>query len=105
MDKPSSEGGPEPHGNAMDGATPLPTGERFSFNFYKHWTQILLRQPREEPVVTLSRDEVTQGDTLSMVLYGITLDLLIGGTFYSGAIIDGTILRRQCYIKWDGGQE
>ena len=48
-------------------------GARFSFNFYKHWAQLLLRQLGELPVTILSREGVTQGDPLSMVLYGITL--------------------------------
>ena len=46
---------------------------RFALNCYKHWAQLLLRQPRELPVTILSREGVTQGDSLSMVLYGITL--------------------------------
>ena len=46
---------------------------RFAFNCYKHWEQLLLRQPGELPVTILSREGVTQGDPLSMVLYGITL--------------------------------
>ena len=50
-----------------------PAGARFAFNGYKHWAQLLLRQPREMPVTILSREGVTQGDPLSMVLYGITL--------------------------------
>ena len=48
-------------------------GERFAFNCYRHWAQILLRQPGEPPVTILNIEEVTQGDPLSMVLYGITL--------------------------------
>ena len=50
-----------------------PGGARIAFNCYKHWTQLLLRQPGELPVTILSREGVTQGDPLSMVLYGITL--------------------------------
>ena len=46
---------------------------RFALNCYKHWEQLLLRQPGELPVTILSREGVTQGDPLSMVMYGITL--------------------------------
>ena len=35
--------------------------------------QLILRQPGEPPVKILSREEVTQGDALLVVLYGITL--------------------------------
>ena len=52
---------------------PRMAGARFAFNCYKHWAQLLLRQPGELPVIILSREVVTQGDHLSMVLYGITL--------------------------------
>ena len=48
-------------------------GARFVFNCYKHWAQLLLRQPAKLPVTILSREGVTQGDPISMVLYGITL--------------------------------
>ena len=50
-----------------------PAGERFAFNFYRHWAQLLLLQPGELPVTILSREGVTQGDLFFMVLYGITL--------------------------------
>ena len=50
-----------------------PVGVRFAFNCYKHWAQLLLRQPGELPVTILRREGVTQGDPLSMILYGITL--------------------------------
>ena len=50
-----------------------PAGARFAFNCYKHWAQLLLRQPGEPPVTILSREGVTQVDPLSMVMYGITL--------------------------------
>ena len=45
----------------------------FAFNCYKHWAQLLPRQPGEPSVTILIREGVTQGDLLSMVLYGITL--------------------------------
>ena len=50
-----------------------PAGARFAFNYYRHWAQLLLRQPGDPPVTILSRSGVTQGDPLSTVLYGITL--------------------------------
>ena len=50
-----------------------PAGARFAFNYYNHWAQLLLRQPGELLVTILSREGVTQGDPLSMVLYVITL--------------------------------
>ena len=50
-----------------------PAGAIFAFNCYKHWAQLLLRQPGELTVPILSKEGVTQGDPLSMVLYGITL--------------------------------
>ena len=48
-------------------------GVRFAFNYYKNWVQLLLRQTGDLPVTILSREVFTQGDPLSMVLYGITL--------------------------------
>ena len=48
-----------------------PRGARFAFNCYRHWAQLLLRQQGEPPVKILSREGVTQGDPLSMVLYSI----------------------------------
>ena len=50
-----------------------PTGARFAFNCYRHCAQYILRQSGEPPVTILSREGVTQGDSLLMVLYGITL--------------------------------
>ena len=51
-------------------------GARFAFNYYRHWAQILFRQTGEPSLTILSREGVTQGDPISMVLYGITLDPL-----------------------------
>ena len=48
-------------------------GERFAFNCYRHWAQLLLRQPGELPVIILIQEGVTKGDPLSMLLYRITL--------------------------------
>ena len=42
------------------------------FTCYKHWAQLLLRQPEELPFTILIREGFTQGDPFSMVLYGIT---------------------------------
>ena len=59
----------------MDCVAPLADGGRFAFNCYRRWAQLFLRQPGKPPVKILSREGVTQGDPLSMVLYGITLVL------------------------------
>ena len=32
-----------------------PAGARFTFNFYRHWVQLLLRKTREPPVTILIR--------------------------------------------------
>ena len=50
-----------------------PAGTRFAFNCYRHWVKIILCQNGEPPVTILIREGVTQGDSLSMVLYGINL--------------------------------
>ena len=50
-----------------------PSGARFAFNFYRHWAQLLLCQTGQPPDTILSKEGVTQGDPLSMVLYGITV--------------------------------
>ena len=50
---------------------------RFEFNCYRHWVQLLLRQSGDAPVIILSQEVVTQGDSLSMVIYGITLVPLV----------------------------
>ena len=48
-------------------------GARFSFNCYRHSAQLLLRRRGEDCEIILSREGVTQGDPLSMVLYGLAL--------------------------------
>ena len=41
-----------------------PEGERFVFNCYSYWAQLLRRQSGEPPVKIRSIEEVTQGDPL-----------------------------------------
>ena len=47
-----------------------PSGARFAFNCYSHAGHIVLRGAFEW---LLSREGVTQGDPLSMVIYGLAL--------------------------------
>ena len=54
-----------------------PVKVRFAFNCYMHWAHLLICQIKEVPVTILGREGVTQGDPLSMVLYGITLTPLV----------------------------
>ena len=49
-----------------------PVGARFTLNLYRHWAQLLLRQPVDAPVIILRLEGVTQNEPLSMLLYGIT---------------------------------
>ena len=49
-------------------------GARFAFNCYRHEVQLIVRRPSGHPCYTLlSQEGVTQGDPLSMVLYGLAL--------------------------------
>jgi hypothetical protein len=50
-----------------------PSGARFAFNCYRHSATLLLRRPGEAALVLAGREGVTQGDPLSMVLYGLAL--------------------------------
>eukprot|EP00534_Pseudo-nitzschia_fraudulenta_P001034 CAMPEP_0201119006 /NCGR_PEP_ID=MMETSP0850-20130426/3183_1 /ASSEMBLY_ACC=CAM_ASM_000622 /TAXON_ID=183588 /ORGANISM="Pseudo-nitzschia fraudulenta, Strain WWA7" /LENGTH=295 /DNA_ID=CAMNT_0047384539 /DNA_START=18 /DNA_END=901 /DNA_ORIENTATION=+ len=51
-----------------------PHGARFAFNCYRHSAQLVLRgEPGSRCSILLSREGVTQGDPLSMVLYGLSL--------------------------------
>ena len=50
-----------------------PVGPRFTFNFYKHCEHLILHHPRDPPGTLLSREGVTQGDPLLMVLYAIKI--------------------------------
>ena len=48
-------------------------GARFSFNCYRHLAQLILRRNSGHCAVLLSREGITQGDPLSMILYGLAL--------------------------------
>ena len=50
-----------------------PAGARFAFNCYRHAAQLILRKPGRPCSILLSQEGVTQGDPLSMVLYGLAL--------------------------------
>ena len=85
-----------------------PVGARFTFNCYKHWAQLLVCQPVEFPVTILSREGVTQGDLLSMVLYRITLvplaeelraaDMGILSPFYADDVLFDGLARRSAQL-------
>ena len=46
---------------------------RFTFNCYKHWVQLRLRQPGSPPVTLLFQEGVTQEDPLLIILYRVNL--------------------------------
>jgi hypothetical protein len=48
-------------------------GARFAFNCYRHSAQLILRRKGQTGYTLLSREGVTQGDPLSMALYGLAL--------------------------------
>ena len=50
-----------------------PNGARFAFNCYRHFGQLILRRRGADCAILLSREGVTQGDPLSMLLYGLAL--------------------------------
>ena len=50
-----------------------PAGARFAFNCYRHAAQLVLPKPGQPCSILLSQEGVTQGDPLSMVLYGLAL--------------------------------
>ena len=48
-------------------------GARFALNCYRHSALLVLRDPGNQAHFLLSKEGVTQGDPLSMVLYGLAL--------------------------------
>ena len=45
----------------------------YAFNVYRHAKRLIVRDPGNDPIIILSEEGVTQGDPLTMVLYGIML--------------------------------
>ena len=54
-----------------------PSGARFTFNCYRHWTNLVVRSDNGTSLFLHSKEGVTQGDPLAMVAYGILLLPLI----------------------------
>jgi hypothetical protein len=54
-----------------------PSGARFTFNCYRHWSALVVRFPQGHAYTIFSREGVTQGDPLAMVAYGLLLLPLI----------------------------
>jgi hypothetical protein len=48
-------------------------GAQFAFNCYHHSMQLILRRQGRSGYTLLSKEEVAQGDPLSIVLYGLAL--------------------------------
>ena len=75
-------------------------GVRFAFNFYRHWTQLLLHQPGDPPVPILIQEGVNQGDPLLIVLYGIILVPLAEEIRAADLGLLYTFLCRRCGVRW-----
>ena len=55
-----------------------PSGAQFTFNCYRHWTNLVLREIGDGSGNFLhSKEGVTQGDPLAMIAYGIGILPLI----------------------------
>ena len=53
-----------------------PMGARYAFNCYRYAAQLVVRRPQTAGYVVLSREGVTQGCPLAMLLYGLALSSL-----------------------------
>ncbi len=54
-----------------------PSGARFTFNCYKHWSILVIRGNNGTAAFLFSKEGVTQGDPISMVVYGLAVLPLI----------------------------
>ena len=50
-----------------------PAASRFVFNCYRHESMMLVRRQGQDPITMLSREGVTQGEPLSMLVYGLSV--------------------------------
>eukprot|EP00957_Ditylum_brightwellii_P000232 18040-Ditylum_brightwellii.AAC.1 len=50
-----------------------PAGAQFVLNCYHHWALLVVRNPGQDPIFLHSKEGVTQGDPLAMVVYGVAL--------------------------------
>eukprot|EP00957_Ditylum_brightwellii_P028617 2162331-Ditylum_brightwellii.AAC.1 len=50
------------------------TGSRFMFNMYRHWWKLVLQGYKD---LVMSKEGVTQGDPLAMILYALDVLLII----------------------------
>ena len=54
-----------------------PRASRFAYNCYRHFPQLVMRVPGDHtPKIILSKEGVTQGDPMTMPLYGISVAVL-----------------------------
>ena len=54
-----------------------PSGARFAFNFYRHWATVVIRAGDGTGHLLFSKEGVTQGDPVDMVVYGMGIFPLI----------------------------
>ena len=57
-----------------------PSGARFIFYCYRHWSSLILLNRNRTESIILIREGVTQGDNLAMIAYGIRILPLIKNT-------------------------
>jgi len=50
-----------------------PNGAAFAYNCYRHSARLILRRQGQDCAILDSKEGVTQGDPLSMILYGLAL--------------------------------
>ena len=68
-------------------------GARFAFNCYRHACILIVCQECKECLVILSEEGVTQGDPLSMILYGLRTDTTGSGVTSGGTLRTAYLVR------------
>ena len=77
-----------------------PSAARFAFNCYRHWGQLVLRAADGTAVILYSMEGVTQGDPLSMDLYGDRRPPADRGPQASRTRGLATLVRRRLRRRW-----